>query len=182
VGISPRRARLGRAFVPPTTNVQVQVPAPHDMMEPVNPRSRPGSTRDGRPRLGSAAGAAVATACAVIPVLRGGAVTLGTNGLARVSVTSYQALPPPYRPAHTVLSSAASLRSFAHALHVDHIGTTSRPTSSSACSGGIQYTVVMSYRSGRRTSLDAYSCGGTVTGNMTGNVARFVTYLASIAS
>jgi hypothetical protein len=109
-----------------------------------------------------------------------GAATLSTDGLVRVSVSSYQALPPPYKPGHVTLKSAASLRNFEDNLRADHIGTSSHPTTTSGCTGGIQYTVAMTYNKGRRTTLDAYDCGGSITGNMTGNVKKFVSYLSGL--
>lgn len=116
----------------------------------------------------------IAAACA-------DAAPVATGGLTRVSVSSYQALPPPYTPGHVVLVSAASIGAFEHALRSDHIGTTSRATSSGGCTGGTQYTVVITYKSGRRTTLDAYSCGGSITGNMTGHVEAFVGYLSALS-
>lgn len=107
-----------------------------------------------------------------------GAATLTTNGLTRVSASSFQALPPPYEPRHTVLKSAASLGTFEQTLRNDHIGITSHPTTANGCTGGIDYTVVMTYNNGRRTSLDAYNCGGSITGNLTGNVKKFEAYLS----
>lgn len=93
-------------------------------------------------------------------------------------MSSFQALPPPYEPRHAVLKSAASLGTFEHTLRADHIGTTSHPTSANGCTGGIEYSVVMTFNNGRRTSLDAYNCGGSITGNMTGNVKKFEAYLS----
>ena len=107
-----------------------------------------------------------------------GAAPITTSGLTRVTVSSYQALPPPYKPGHLVLKSSASLRSFENNLRADHIGTSSHPTTSTGCTGGTQYTVVLTYAGGRHASLDAYDCGGSVTGNVTGNVKRFVSYLS----
>ncbi len=114
----------------------------------------------------------------VLAAPRAGAATLTTKGLVRVRVSSFQALPPPYEPRHAVLKSAVSLGTFVRTLRADHIGTTSHPTSANGCSGGIEYTVVMTYNNGRRTSLDAYNCGGSITGKMTGNVENFEGFLS----
>ena len=105
---------------------------------------------------------------------------LATKGLTRVTVTSEQALPPPYHPGHAVLKSDASVDAFEHVLKADRIGVRSHPTSSAGCAGGTQYTVVLTYQAGRRTSLDAYQCGGSITGDIMGNVGAFVKYLASL--
>jgi hypothetical protein len=40
--------------------------------------------------------------------------------------------------------------------------------------------VVITYANGRHTSLDAYDCGGSITGNVTGNVKKFVNYLSGL--
>ncbi len=124
--------------------------------------------------------AAVFAAGAVLAALPAGATALTTSGLTRVSVSSFQALPPPYKPPHAVLTSAASLRRFEGAVRADHIGVASHPTSVNGCAGGTNYTVTLTYTKGRRTSLDAYDCGRSVTGNMTGSVQKFVSYLAAL--
>jgi hypothetical protein len=146
-------------------------------------RSRQRSERGRAGRFGCALmSATVFVACTVFAARGAGAATLSTNGLTRVSISSYQALPPPYKPGYAVLKSTASLRSFEHALQADHVGITSHPTNGNGCSGGIQYSVVMTYSKGRRTALDAYDCGGSITGNVTGNVKKFVNYLSGLTT
>jgi hypothetical protein len=144
-------------------------------------------TRNVPRRAASSLAGAVVAACTVLagtvlaaPVA--GASTVATSGLTRVSMTSLEPLPPPYRPGHAVLRSPTSLRTFAHTLRSDHIGTASHATNAGACTGGTVYTVVLSYKTRRRVSLYAYECGGSVTGNMTGDVDRFLEYLTSVMS
>lgn len=145
-----------------------------------SPRPRPpaGSGR----RAAALAGASFAAVLSLVAAPGAGASTLTTSTITRVSVTSSQALPPPYKPGHAVLKSAASLSAFDHAVAADHIGIASRATSSGGCAGGTEYTVVVTYKTSRHTTLDAYDCGGGITGNMTGNVKAFVGYLASVLS
>jgi hypothetical protein len=80
-----------------------------------------------------------------------------------------------------VLTSAASLATFRKAVASDGIGLSGTTTSSDGCAGGIEYTVVL-VRSGGKgsTTLDAYDCGGQITGNMTGNVSGFVAYVSTL--
>ena len=143
--------------------------------------SRPRSAGDWGARLGFALVSATLFATGTMLHATGAAAAgLSTSGLTRVSVASFQALPPPYKPGHAVLRSAASLRSFERVLQADHVVVTSHAANAGGCSGGIQYTVVMTYNSGRHMTLDAYDCGGTITGNLSGNVKQFVKYLSGL--
>lgn len=146
-------------------------------------RSRQRSERRRVARFGRALVSATLFAAGTMLMATGAAAAtakLSTNGLTRVSVSSFQALPPPYKPGHAVLRSAGSLRTFERALQADHITVTSHPTTADGCAGGIQYTAVMTYKDGRHITLDAYDCGGTITGNMSGNVRKFVDYLSGL--
>jgi len=40
----------------------------------------------------------------------------------------------------------------------------------------------VAYANGRHVSLSAYDCGGSVTGNMTGSVKKFLVYLSRLLS
>jgi len=123
------------------------------------------------------AGGAAFSACGTAPV------GVDTRGLVSVDVGAYQALPPPYGTRHTVITSADFLADFARALTVHHIALRSPPTTAAGCTGGVQYTVVLKRRgSSRRTTLSAYSCAHTITGNMSGDVSGFLAYLDSVLS
>ena len=101
-----------------------------------------------------------------------------TSNLTQVQMSSSQALPPPYGSAQAVLTSATSLATFRKAMSSDGIGLSGTATSSDGCAGGTEYTIVL-VRSGGKgsTTLNAYDCGGQITGNMTGNVAGFLDYV-----
>jgi hypothetical protein len=109
-----------------------------------------------------------------------GASPVPTSGLKRVHLTSYQALPPPYKPGDVSLTTAAALAQFAMSLRADHIGARAPATGSAGCAGGISYTAALTYKSGQRLSLSAYACGGTISGNLTGDVKAFVKYLSHL--
>ena len=104
-----------------------------------------------------------------------------TSNLTQVQMSSSQALPPPYGSAQAVLTSATSLATFRKAMSSDGIGLSGTTTSSDGCAGGTEYTIVL-VRSGGKgsTTLNAYDCGGQITGNMTGNVAGFLDYVSPL--
>jgi hypothetical protein len=104
-----------------------------------------------------------------------------TSDLTRVQMSSYQALPPPYGSAQGVLTSSAALAGFRKAVASDHIGLTTPATSNSGCTGGVQYTVVLEMSGGKpTTTLNAYNCGGQITGNITGDVPGFLAYVSTL--
>jgi hypothetical protein len=73
------------------------------------------------------------------------------------------------------LTSHHALETFTHALVSDHIGVLAHLTRSNGCSGGTDYTVQIVRTSPRRaTTLDTYTCGGTVTGNVSGHILAFL--------
>jgi hypothetical protein len=102
-----------------------------------------------------------------------------TTGLTKVDISSYQALPPPNGKHHAVLTSRSDLSSFAGEVASDHIGLTSRK-SAGGCAGGTEFTVVMSRQNDSAVTLTAYSCGGSITGTMSGDVRQFISYLKSL--
>jgi hypothetical protein len=101
-----------------------------------------------------------------------------TSNLTQVQMSSSQALPPPYGSAQAVLTSATSLATFRKAMSSNGIGLSGTTTTSDGCAGGTQYTIVL-VRSGGKGSrtLNAYACGGQITGNMDGNVSGFLDYV-----
>jgi hypothetical protein len=106
---------------------------------------------------------------------------LDTSDLTRVQMSSYQALPPPYGSAQGVLTSYAALAGFRKVVASDHIGLTTPATSNSGCTGGVQYTVVLEMSGGKpTTTLNAYNCGGQITGNITGDVPGFIAYVSTL--
>ena len=110
-------------------------------------------------------------------------VGVDTRGLVSVDVGAFQALPPPYGTRHTVITSATSVADFAHAVAVHHIALRSPATKATGCTGGVQYTVVLKRRGpSRRTTLSAYSCAHTITGNMSGDVSGLLAYLDTVLS
>ena len=104
---------------------------------------------------------------------------ISVSGLVRVEVDTYQSLPPPYKPGHRVLTSNPALAAFAKAVTSHRIAIRQHPTASSGCTGGVEYTIVVRTNV-RRTTLSAYRCAGTITGNLTGEVAAFLRDLGSI--
>jgi predicted small secreted protein len=116
-----------------------------------------------------AASALLVTAC--------GGSTVDTAGLTRVQISSYQSLPPPYGSRQATLTSPSSLTAFQQAIAQDRIGMSGSSTVSTGCTGGIQYTVIMDRGGAASTTLSEYSCAEQLTGNMTGDVAAFLTYL-----
>ena len=106
---------------------------------------------------------------------------LDLKGLEGVQVTSFQALPPPYEPGRAVLSSPAALTRFEHVVRADRIGRRRCASDSHGCTGGVEWTVAVTTKTGQ-TTLSASQCGGGITGNISGNVTAFVRYLGSIVS
>ncbi len=146
----------------------------------------------GPPRCGEIASPGISSALMkrwslLIPLCLGAAALsagcstpVDTSGLTRVEMSSAQALPPPYGSAQAVLTSASSLAAFRKALTSDGIGLSGTTTSSAGCTGGIRYSVVLIRSGGRAsTTLDAYDCGGQITGNMAGNVSAFLAYVSA---
>jgi hypothetical protein len=110
-------------------------------------------------------------------VVAGCGSPVDTSGVTQVQMSSYQALPPPSGSAQAVLTSAGSLATFRKAMASDGIGLSTTSTSSNGCTGGIEYTIVLIRSGGKAsTKLDAYDCGGQITGNITGNVSGFLDY------
>jgi hypothetical protein len=126
-----------------------------------------------------AIGGALALASLALTAQAAAAASVATTGISRVTVTSYQALPPPYKPGKTVLKSAAELLSFEQHLTADHVGTTTHPVAT-LCTGGISYEADIIYTKGHTVDLKAYYCGNSIIGNMTGRVKPFVKYLATL--
>jgi hypothetical protein len=109
-----------------------------------------------------------------------GGGSVDTSNLTQVQLSSSQALPPPYGQYQTTLTSAASLATFQQEMASNKIGESSGTANGGGCAGGIQYTIVL-VRSGQSsTTLSAYDCGGQITGNMTGDVAGFIAYIATL--
>jgi hypothetical protein len=126
-----------------------------------------------------AIGGALVLATLALPTQVAAAAPVPTIGISRVTVTSDQALPPPYKPGKAVLKTAAELLSFEQHLKADHIATTTRPVTT-VCAGGISYEVDIVYTKGHSTDLSAYHCGGSIIGNMSGRVKPFLNYLATL--
>jgi hypothetical protein len=122
---------------------------------------------------------AVATLALSLTAQVAAAASVPTSGISRVTVTSYQALPPPYKPGKVVLKSAAELLSFEQHLKADHIATTTHPWTT-ICTGGISYGADIVYTKGHSIDLNAYYCATTIVGNITGRVKPFVNYLATL--
>jgi len=102
-----------------------------------------------------------------------------TVGITAVDITIDQALPPPYTPKHVHLTAPAALAAFQQSLTSRHLSYSS--TFGPTCTGGTNYTVVISKNS-QQTKLTAYVCGGTVEGNVSGDLAGFVADLNSLAA
>ena len=126
-----------------------------------------------------AIGGSLAVATLALTAQAAAAASVPTSGISRVTVTSYQALPPPYKPGKVVLKSAAELLRFDQHLKADHIGTTTQPEAT-VCAGGISYEADIVYTKGPSIDLKAYYCGSSTIGNMTGRVKPFVDYLATL--
>lgn len=124
-------------------------------------------------------GGALAVATLALTTQAAAAASVPTSGLSRVTVTSYQALPPPYKPGKAVLTSASELLGFEQHLTADHIATTARPEATT-CAGGISYEASIAYTKGHSVNLKAYYCGTSIIGNITGRVKPFVKYLATL--
>ncbi len=116
-------------------------------------------------------------AAALLLVTACGGSIVDTSGLTRVEISTYQALPPPFGSKQATLTSPSSLANFQKAIAADHIGVSASTTLGTGCAGGIQYTVVMDTGGETSTTLSEYSCADQLTGNMTGDVSGFLTYL-----
>jgi len=107
-----------------------------------------------------------------------GSTSLNTAGLARVAMSSSQALPPPYGSKQATLTAASSIATFQQQVASHHIGLAASSTSGGGCTGGIQYTIVLEWGGGKpSTTLSAYDCANQITGNMSGDVAGFLAYV-----
>lgn len=94
-----------------------------------------------------------------------------------MEVTSFQALPPPYKPGRVVLTSPSALATFKKTVETDRIGVVR--LSSAPCTGGVTYAATVTTKT-KRTTLETYQCARTTFGNISGNVKAFVRYLKSI--
>lgn len=104
---------------------------------------------------------------------------LDTTGVQRVDVSSFQALPPPYRPSQVELTTAQQLRQFDQQVIVDRLSLKHGPLPPD-CPGAVQYTAVLHFRGRPAATLYATGCDDTPTANFTGNVSAFVDYLQSL--
>lgn len=123
-------------------------------------------------RLGPATAALAVLSTALVAC---GGSPVDTAGLTRVDYVASAPLPPPYQPTQVSLTSAASLSRFSQLVTKYGIGITS-PTSLDGCAGGATYTITL-VRSNVSTTLSAYDCGGSIAGNMTGDVSGFLSAL-----
>ena len=91
--------------------------------------------------------------------------------MTEVDVSSTQALPPPYSPKQVKFTDASDIAQIKHAITTHSISIVADSSdSTSGCSGGIEYTItIIRGASGSQTSLDAYRCGGAISGNVAGN-------------
>lgn len=102
-----------------------------------------------------------------------------TSGLVKVEVNSRQAIP---NGNHNVtLSTSASLSKFENEVTSDDITLISTSTTR-GCAGGTEYKLVLVRTGAADITLNAYSCGGSVSGNMGGNVQAFLNYVSSLFS
>ena len=106
---------------------------------------------------------------------------IDTTGLTKVSIRSYQALPPPYRPTQFTITSASGLAAFQSVLVARNIKLLPTKTTSDGCTGGIQYTIVLTRAAGI-VELDVYSCGHSFPEtNINGNLPGFVSDLDGLS-
>jgi hypothetical protein len=131
-------------------------------------------------RWGSSLSVALAAA-ALVAACGANTSALDTTGLTKVEISSFQALPPPLGTRQAVLISPASVTAFRQSIASHHIGMTAQVTGSDGCTGGIEYTIVL-HRSGGEpsTTLNAYACGGQITGDLSGDVSGFLSYVDSL--
>lgn len=99
--------------------------------------------------------------------------TVSAKEIVKVEISSNQAVVN--GGDQVTLTSHHALATFTHALTSDHISVLAHPTRSNGCSGGTDYTFQITRTSPRQaTTLNIYTCGGTVTGNVSGHVMTFL--------
>src|SRR5579872_5261260 len=125
-----------------------------------------------------------------IPTPSGPAGTL-TGPIDLVSVTTQQgSLPPPEGQATVhAFTSPAQIQWFHNSVVRNNITELATPTTSNGCVGGKTIKIEVLYPITQAspgvavsnvipsTTLSAYQCGGTITGNIGGNVTQFLTDL-----
>ena len=104
--------------------------------------------------------------------------TVDTNGITEVDVTSSTALPPPSGQQQRKLTGASDIARFKQAITAHSITVVpDSSNSTSGCTGGVDYTItIIRGGSGSQPGLDAYECGGAISGNIAGSdVPGFLT-------
>jgi hypothetical protein len=103
--------------------------------------------------------------------------TLDTSGLTSVTVkSSNPSLPPVPGDSSdvTTYTSPSALAVIRHLIKSDNIALRRGSPSSGGCTGGAVITIVLKRSGGVSVTINAYSCGGTVTGNISGKTAAFI--------
>ena len=91
---------------------------------------------------------------------------VSTDGVTEVRISSYQALPPPYKPPHVTLSSDADLNRFKAVMDEHAIAMVKK--TEGGCGGGVTYTIELAHIEGGTTTLTISACAGKYYGNVGG--------------
>jgi len=145
-------------------------------------KAQPTIARRGRRRLWFAAAAALVVVAALVTVLvirLVGGGGLDTSGITRAQITVFQAIPPP-DTIQVTLESSPAISAFDQLVQADGIGVGSSSNDLvPGCAGGVMTTIVLTRAQGAPTTLQLYSCGGTVGSNLTGDVTAFLSAVSS---
>jgi hypothetical protein len=109
----------------------------------------------------------------------GGGSSTNWKGVRSVSVTvSRPGLPPPGgTPRTTAFTSRTQLARVTAALNAQHITKTPSSSSTSPCAGGQQIAITITQANAAPTHLSAYACGGKTSGDIGGNLSKFLVAL-----
>ena len=88
------------------------------------------------------------------------------SGVTEVRISSFQALPPPYKPPHVTLTSDAALSHFKSVMDEHAISVVKK--TEGGCGGGITYTIELARIQGGTTTLTLSPCAGKYFGNVGG--------------
>jgi hypothetical protein len=119
--------------------------------------------------------------CSLLPLFvltacGGGGSTSDWKNLQAVRVTvARPGLPPPGGFPHTTsFTSQRELALVTAALNTHHIAKARTPSPNDGCAGGQTVAISITRADGGVTNLSAYRCAGKTTGNITGDLAGFL--------
>lgn len=117
----------------------------------------------------------------VLAACSAGSSSSRSTAITEVTVSRDQpSIPPQYRtPYRRTYTDSATLQRISASISSRGVGP-GGGTSAASCTGGSQWTVVISRADGSVSEVDAYQCGTAVTGNAGGDLAGFISDLQQL--